>query len=166
MGLGPDDRLVGLLDARLVRESVEEVPAHESARKPVGASAIDEALPVGLEGHAEGDLRQQRGACRLRLRLGQARREPDLPRLRTALAGAFLLLRDRRLHRRQRCQGSGDLVPRVERQAQRVVQGRPRNLLIVGPADLLLPHRRQVDAYGEHVGIGGHAGATHRLGAL
>ena len=61
--LGPRavQRVAGLLDAGLVRKSVENVSAQCGAADPVGAAPREEALAVGLEAGVEGHLGPQRG---------------------------------------------------------------------------------------------------------
>src|ERR1017187_9823607 len=62
----------GFGNTRLVRRSIEQIPAEGDGGQPVGSAAIDKALAIRLERAAEADLRQHGASCAIRLRFRQA----------------------------------------------------------------------------------------------
>jgi hypothetical protein len=60
LGFAPPQSELALLDARLVAETVEQVPTQPDREQPVGAAPVIEALTIGLEGAAnEGERRDR-----------------------------------------------------------------------------------------------------------
>ena len=120
------------------------------------------------------DLRPVGGAGDLLLCVGEALGEFGLPHFRTVLSGQAAILFERSLGRR----GSGfkrrrQLERAVEADSERIVQGGAGYSQVIRGADLLLAHRSEVNAQGEHVRMSAAAGLVDglrarevRLGAL
>ncbi len=166
LGLALAQRERALLDARLVAEAVEQVPTHSDRDQPVGAPAVVEALPVRLEGGVDAHLRQKAAAHRGGTVFGQTGRESHLASLGPLAEGVLFVVRQQALGHVQRCQCGAQSVRRIERQAQRIVQGGARHIQIRRARDLLLADTGQVNADREHVHIGGHPGGPDGLGPL
>ena len=143
VGFGAPHQVPGLGDARLVGRAVEQVPAQRDGGQPVGAAAVDEALPVGFEGAAQAHLRQQRAARAVGLGPRQVRGQARLPRLGARLAAAsFSSPASARSGRSSGVSGVVSVVRRVERQAQRVVERRARHIEVRRRAGCAAPSPR------------------------